>query len=213
MEFLKHWKKILIVIVTTFSITTFLCLFLEFSERQKLLVYSFDQGWIMFQDYNGQYCNNIPSGIMSERYKKARLRFSQITESKFLIKTCEDYEFITNNNLISFLKEKVTSLVGLRYMGPEMGGQGSIHYGIDIAMNVGTQVKSFSSGKVIKIGYDIFGYGKYIIIKQSDGNYVYGHLSKILVKRNQVVGIMEVIGLSGNTGRSTGPHLHYGVIN
>lgn len=213
MEFIKYWKKILIIVTFSIGITIFITIIEERTSRQNLLIYSFDQGWSMFQDYNNQYCNNIPSGIMNERYKKARLKFSEITKSKYWISTAEEYEFIVNTNLVSFLKLKVSSLVGLRYLGSEMGGQGTSHNGIDIAMNVGSEIKPFESGKIIKTGIDYFGYGKYIVISQKNGNYVYGHLSKILVKKNRNVNTNDVIGLSGNTGKSTGPHLHYGVIN
>ena len=54
------------------------------------------------------------------------------------------------------------------------------------------------------------GYGKYVVIRHDNGlETVYGHLSKQLVEENQLVKAGEVIGLGGNTGRSTGSHLHF----
>ena len=58
--------------------------------------------------------------------------------------------------------------------------------------------------------YERRGYGKYVVIRHDNGlETVYGHLSKQLVEENQLVKAGEVIGLGGNTGRSTGSHLHF----
>lgn len=212
MEFIKHWKKILAIILITMSITTVLITLETTRAKSEYIIYAFNSGWIMFQDYNSQYCNNIPSGIMNERYKRARLKFSEITKSKYWISTFEDYEI--NTNLTAYLNSVVTSMEGIRYLGKAMGGDNeSYHTGIDIAMKIGTPIKPFASGKVVSIGNDPKGYGKNIVIQQKNGKYVYGHLSQINVRKNQIVGTNYIIGLSGNTGRSTGAHLHYGAIN
>ena len=69
-----------------------------------------------------------------------------------------------------------------------------------------------SKGKVKRAGY--FGkYGNYIEIEHASGFTTrYGHLSKILVKKGQTVSFRQRIGLMGNTGRSTGNHLHYEIV-
>ena len=86
------------------------------------------------------------------------------------------------------------------------------HYGTDIKVFVGDTIRAAFSGKVRVVedqGYRR-GYGKYIVIRHPNGlETVYGHLSKHLVKRDQIVKAGEVIGLGGNTGRSTGSHLHF----
>lgn len=85
-----------------------------------------------------------------------------------------------------------------------------MHYGTDIAMPIGTPVLSGASGMVRYVGYEKSGYGHYVIIRHYNGvETVYGHLSRCLVHRGQVVSCGERIALSGNSGHSTGPHLHY----
>ena len=83
------------------------------------------------------------------------------------------------------------------------------HNGVDFAMSTGTPVIATGNGRVTRVAEHRFA-GKYIVIDQF-GPYKtrYLHLSKILVTRGQQVERGQVIGLSGNTGRSTGPHLHY----
>ena len=83
------------------------------------------------------------------------------------------------------------------------------HYGIDTRLKVGDSICS-SFGGMVRIVQRDRAYGNYIVIRHFNGlETVYGHLSKPLVKINQVVRAGEIIGLGGNTGRSTGPHLHY----
>jgi len=85
------------------------------------------------------------------------------------------------------------------------------HSGIDIACPIGTRVNSARNGRVIFSGYS-GGYGKLVIVKHSR-NYCtyYGHLNKILVKKGDTVSTGQKIAISGNTGRTTGPHLHFEV--
>jgi murein DD-endopeptidase MepM/ murein hydrolase activator NlpD len=83
------------------------------------------------------------------------------------------------------------------------------HAGIDIANRIGTPVHASQSGKVIFAGYK-GNYGKTVNLSHQQGySTVYGHLDKILVKKGQVVRQGDKIGTVGNTGRSTGPHLHF----
>ena len=84
------------------------------------------------------------------------------------------------------------------------------HYGTDLHLNIGDSVVAAFKGKVRIIDYEAIGYGNYIVIRHDNGlETVYGHLSKVLVSLNQDVKAGQVIGLGGNTGRSTGPHLHF----
>lgn len=86
------------------------------------------------------------------------------------------------------------------------------HYGTDIKVFVGDTIRAAFSGKVRVVedqGYRK-GYGKYVVIRHANGlETVYGHMSKHLVKPDQIVKAGDVIGLGGNTGRSTGSHLHF----
>jgi TP901 family phage tail tape measure protein len=92
------------------------------------------------------------------------------------------------------------------------GGKGSTnHDGIDIAVPSGTLVKAAARGRVLRAGPN-GGYGNYIELQHRSGvNTFYGHLSKILTSTGATVNSGAKIALSGNTGTSTGPHLHFGV--
>ncbi|MDR2848004.1 MAG: peptidoglycan DD-metalloendopeptidase family protein [Bacteroidales bacterium] len=85
------------------------------------------------------------------------------------------------------------------------------HYGIDTRLKVGDTICASFDG-MVRISKRGRAYGNYVVIRHFNGlETVYAHLSRTLVKVNQVVHAGEVIGLGGNTGRSTGPHLHYEV--
>ncbi len=85
-----------------------------------------------------------------------------------------------------------------------------MHNGIDVKVNVGDTIVSAFDGKVRIVKYEKRGYGKYVVVRHDNGlETVYGHLSKHLVKENQLVKAGEPLGLGGNTGRSTGSHLHF----
>ena len=84
------------------------------------------------------------------------------------------------------------------------------HYGTDIKVFVGDTIRAAFSGKVRVVSFERKGYGNYVVIRHPNGlETVYGHMSKNLVKPDQVVKAGDVIGLGGNTGRSTGSHLHF----
>lgn len=84
------------------------------------------------------------------------------------------------------------------------------HYGIDIKVQKGDSIRSAFDGIIRVIQYDRRGYGHVVVIRHADGiETLYGHLSQKLVAPRQCVKAGEVIGLGGNTGRSTGPHLHF----
>lgn len=84
------------------------------------------------------------------------------------------------------------------------------HMGIDLAAPRKTPVFSAHQGTVLYAGRDFRGYGNMILIESSHGwATLYAHLNKILVSEGQKVRLGEPIGLMGNTGHSTGPHLHF----
>ena len=85
-----------------------------------------------------------------------------------------------------------------------------MHNGIDVKVYIGDTIRAAFGGKVRMVKYERRGYGKYVVIRHENGlETIYGHLSKQLVNENQYVEAGEVIGLGGNTGRSTGSHLHF----
>jgi hypothetical protein len=84
------------------------------------------------------------------------------------------------------------------------------HFGTDIKLQKGDSVLAAFDGIVRLTKYDRRGYGNAIVIRHAQGiETIYGHLSKVLVEANQPVKAGELIGFGGNTGRSTGSHLHF----
>ena len=108
---------------------------------------------------------------------------------------------------------------GIRWITSKFGGRqspGGIgstnHKGVDIGTPMGTPVLAAKSGTVTSAGWN-GGYGKCIVINHGNGNStLYGHLSSINVSVNDKITQGQVIGYSGSTGNSTGPHLHFGII-
>ncbi|MDE6760359.1 MAG: peptidoglycan DD-metalloendopeptidase family protein [Lachnospiraceae bacterium] len=95
----------------------------------------------------------------------------------------------------------VTSNFGYRW--------GRLHAGTDVGVPTGTTVRASRAGQVITAGW-LGGYGNCVIIDHGDGVCTrYGHLSEVTVSVGQYVDQGQQVALSGNTGRSTGPHLHF----
>ena len=96
----------------------------------------------------------------------------------------------------------VTSNFGRRW--------GRMHKGIDVKVYIGDTIRAAFNGKVRIVRYDAGGYGNFVVIRHHNGlETIYGHMSKNLVEENQIVKAGDAIGLGGNTGRSTGSHLHF----
>ena len=85
-----------------------------------------------------------------------------------------------------------------------------VHYGLDIKVERGDTIRAAFDGKVRYVSYQKRGYGHYVVIRHPNGlETLYAHLTSKLVAENEVVRAGDPIGLGGNTGRSTGPHLHF----
>ena len=85
-----------------------------------------------------------------------------------------------------------------------------MHKGTDIKVQIGDSIRAAWSGQVRIVGWDPRGYGYYVVIRHDNGlETIYGHLSRPLVDEYEKVPAGFVIGLGGNTGRSTGSHLHW----
>lgn len=113
-------------------------------------------------------------------------------------------------SLVAPVSGGITSWFGNR---DDVGDVGSkYHEGIDIGVGEGTPVGAAGAGTVTQAGW-YGGYGNAIIIDHGNGlETLYGHLSEVLVNVGDLVTQLQTIGLSGNTGNSTGPHLHFSVI-
>ena len=105
---------------------------------------------------------------------------------------------------------RITSRFGPR-RAPTKGAS-TYHKGVDYATPTGTTIVASCGGVVTKAGW-ASGYGYVVMIQHSDGRQTrYGHLSKVLVSAGQTVSQGQKIALSGNTGVSTGPHLHFEIL-
>jgi murein DD-endopeptidase MepM/ murein hydrolase activator NlpD len=136
---------------------------------------------------------NLENASFDDVYDKIQGK-KQVLDHTPSIKPCEGF---------------ITSGLGMRK--DPFTGMMTMHNGIDIATSKGTVVYAPASGTVTRCGWDR-GMGNFIVIDHgNDLKTYYGHLSLLKVTKGQKVERMEVIGLVGSTGRSTGPHLHYEV--
>lgn len=112
-----------------------------------------------------------------------------------------DYDY---SDFLKPVSGPLTSAYGYR---PRFG---RMHRGIDLALNIGDNVKCSLPGTVTKCGFDQKGYGNYVMVSHSGGiETLYAHLTKILVTPGQRLKPGDLIGLGGRTGNATGPHLHF----
>lgn len=135
-------------------------------------------------------------------------------------------ELSSYNNMVGRVKDRVNNLrlvpsirpVNGGYLGSGFGyrkdpftGKVRFHYGQDFAVNIGTPVYTPADG-IVRYAATQAGFGKVVKIDHGNGYLtIFAHLSSIAVKRGQKINRGELLGRSGNTGRSAGPHLHYEV--
>ncbi len=117
--------------------------------------------------------------------------------------------FSEESSITAPVKGRITSYFGKRE--DPISGDDSVHKAIDIAVDEGTNVGAAWDGIVTKTGNDSVS-GNYIWMVHKNGcETFYCHLNQVLVSENSVIRAGETIAFSGNTGYSTGPHLHFGV--
>lgn len=127
---------------------------------------------------------------------------SGVNANRVAVKDVPDSVLISCEGYVPPVKSYTTSRFGMRRY--------RYHYGIDLKVQIGDEILAAFDGKVRVTRFDRRGYGYYVVIRHSNGlETVYGHLSKIKVSPGQIVNAGDCIGLGGNTGRSTGPHLHF----
>lgn len=115
--------------------------------------------------------------------------------------------FSDDTDISAPVRGRITSRFG--YRTDPISGENALHAGLDIAVNEGTSVRAAWDGIVTETGSD-GKKGNYIWMVHKNGSEtLYCHCSKILVEKNSVIRAGEAIALSGNTGYSTGPHLHF----
>lgn len=153
----------------------------------------------------------ILGGIADAMTERGALDFiiNSVSESKTQ-NLPQNYRQWSRGNLIStkgFMRPVpgiVTSNYGWRQEFNRM------HHGVDLRLSVGDTVRAAMSGVVKKIGFDKNGYGHYVVLTHPDGmETLYGHLQYALAFTGQFIQIGLPVGIGGNTGNSTGPHLHF----
>jgi murein DD-endopeptidase MepM/ murein hydrolase activator NlpD len=108
------------------------------------------------------------------------------------------------------MRGKITSAFGRR--SDPFNNRPAFHAGIDLKGSIGQKINATADGIVKTSSYDKNGFGNYVVLLHGNGyETVFGHMQKRLVKKGERVQRGQVVGLMGNTGRSTGPHLHYEV--
>ena len=147
--------------------------------------------------------------IIEQMIMKIDFQKDNATESTELAENPNPTSFFSSIPNIKPVSGSITSAFGVRVH--PVYNISLFHSGIDISASEGTRVQTTGDGIVAFSGYDK-GYGQKITINHGYGyKTIYAHLSKSLVRQGQKVKRGDIIALSGNTGVSTGPHLHYEV--
>jgi len=157
---------------------------------------------------------SFAGGIYKNTLKNSRVKKADITDPQKLaeiidkaVQASGETDGTGSSALDLPVKGTVTSTVGLRH--DPIDGEMRIHNGIDIAIPEGTAVTPVAAGEVVYSGYQP-GYGNMIIVRHDDGMItLYAHNSRNITKAAAAVDRKTRIALSGSTGRSTGPHLHF----
>ena len=129
----------------------------------------------------------------------------------------EELESLGNSELaegtvqfLDFTGAHFPTLHGTRINSPYGIRRFRLHRGVDLHINVGDSIVAAYPGKVVVSKYNRRGYGHYVMIEHANGTRtLYGHLKKRLVNVGDMVEGGQLVGWGGNTGRSSGPHLHF----
>ena len=141
----------------------------------------------------------IPSEDMYPTWSNSVVHYNSAMPDSFRI-DLRNYVMPTSNT-------KITDIFGYRPT------RRRVHNGLDVKVQTGDTIYAAFDGKVRVTSYQRRGYGHYIVVRHNNGiETLYAHLSKKLVKVNQNVKAGDPIGLGGNTGRSSGSHLHFETI-
>lgn len=154
-------------------------------------------------DYKGVY-NNIKT---TDFKTLPAALWNKINIFKAKVEGTDSVQVFIKENFMPPLQGTITSNFGERTS--PIDGKDEIHNGIDISCAVNTDVAASYGGTVKEVGENA-DYGKYIIIDHNNGIETrYNHLNSFLVDQGVKVEKGDIIGKSGNTGKSTGPHLHF----
>ena len=149
----------------------------------------------------------LPSSPIKNKLKEAATKNTDYIEMFSEIKEVFKNHAAGTKEFIFPLKGEITSEFGKRT--DPVTSEESEHFGIDIDSPMDTKVKAAAKGIVLRAESNNY-YGKYVMIDHGNGiSSLYGHLNEISVSPGDVINKGDFIALSGNSGRSTGPHLHF----
>ena len=144
------------------------------------------------------HCIERPNNFY-EDFSDTRIGFDLLTQ----IRTVETLQFRDSVSAPLKIPLRITSRYG------EIRAA-SVHQGIDFGLSIGDTVYSSFCGEVRIVAYQPSGYGNVVVVRNYNmSETLYGHLDKSLVHNGQEVTVGQPIGIGGNTGTSTGPHLHF----
>jgi len=156
---------------------------------------------VVFENMNNAeafLCIERPDNFYDD-YSDTRIGFDLLTQIREVIK------FQFSDSVCAPLKIplRITSKHGEIRVG-------KVHQGIDFSLSIGDTIYSSFCGEVRIVAYHPDGYGNVVVIRNYNmSETLYGHLDKSLVRNGQKVTVGQPIGIGGNTGTSTGPHLHF----
>ncbi len=191
--FLKHYLTLSILFLSTLGCLSQQPNFSLFPKKDSVNVYR-----EMLNDNSDDLMENHPAEDIYNNIWTS----DHVNPYKIPIDSLPDSTRIDMSNFFVPVHGTITSVFGPRRF--------RFHYGVDLRLKIGDSVRSAFSGKIRIIDYEARGYGHYIVIRHNNGlETVYGHLSAVLVTQNQNVKAGQLIAYGGNTGHSTGPHLHF----
>jgi Peptidase family M23/LysM domain len=162
---------------------------------------------ILFRNFTWEYLENEPVMVLPEDDSTCLFTNRWINDQIFAYNTLRDS--IKDTVLVFSYSDKQFTMP---VTGKLFRGFMYTHKGLDIKLNKGDTIRSAFDGAVRYAKYNRGGFGNLVIIRHYNGlETYYAHLSKTIVKVNQIVKSGDPIGLGGSTGRSRGPHLHFEV--
>lgn len=200
----RQGNKIQAVIIESYfsELNPFTCFFKEGDQVLAEIFFKVEN-----RDYMAEKLKVEPKHIKLKPEDQKRADAEQVVLNKIYSASAD--RFLFKSAFKEPMTTTVTSVYGTKrvYNGQKKGQ----HLGIDYRAAIGDQVPVTNTGRVVFAG-DLFYTGWTVIIDHGlDIFSVYGHLSKPLVEAGETVQRGQIIGLSGNTGRTSGPHLHWGV--
>ncbi len=172
------------------------------NKKEKILLH------VNKGDYKKETLTVNPKKVKPPKSEENRI-YKEYLESKKIYATITKKRYWDKPFLMP-LGSKITSDYGNARI--YNGSLKSFHSGTDFRAPTGTKIKASNAGVVV-VASDRYYSGNAVILDHGEGIYSsYSHLSKLLVKKGQKIKQDEILGLSGATGRVTGPHLHFSII-